>query len=575
MNDLTSDAPNEAANESANDAANELPRWQQRISSVIVVFLFLACANVLAYRYIDADMWGHIQYGEDWIAAGQLPRTASHTYADPNYPWINHENLSELAMALTHRFTGGWGLVIGKTVLGLAILLVMFINARRQGVSALVAAACMLPVSGGLAEFFCIRPQLASFVAMTITLVLLNRAFQDWATGLNVHWPSLAMLLPVMVLWTNAHGGFLAGLGVIGTYLGVRSLEAIWTLRGQATGLVIKIAVVGIACVGVTLINPYHVNLHRWLVHSLGQPRPEISEWVSIFDGGVTAIPFGVLMLLTVLAALGSNRRWDRAEGLVMLVVIAQTCHHCRHLPFFALLFGFWIPVHLQSALCRWFPRRETSSKADAPSNTALAMLAIQAAVVGLLLSGGLVWRLANFGVPRDEYPVGAMEYMAQQGLQGKIVVTFDWAQYTLAALPDSRVGFDGRFRTCYPQRVVDMNFDLTLGDLPEHRHRAAESKAVDPTSVLDFGNPDFVLIDRQNNPAATQVMEQQTAWVLLYQDALARLYGRASRFDNRQIAEYIPPSERKISSQPQTGIAPWPGFPDRSGPDAFRNRKP
>ena len=52
--------------------------------------------------------------------------------------------------------------MIAKCVLGLLVLVLMINVARRHGVNTMLAAACMLPVASGLAEFWCARPQMAS-----------------------------------------------------------------------------------------------------------------------------------------------------------------------------------------------------------------------------------------------------------------------------------------------------------------------------------------------------------------------------------------------------------------------------
>ena len=85
----------------------------------IILLLGLVAANLLAWRTIEPDLWGHIQYGEDWLHAGQMPTTATHTYSTPDQPWVNHENLFELAVALGQRAIGGLGLMIFKCVAGL------------------------------------------------------------------------------------------------------------------------------------------------------------------------------------------------------------------------------------------------------------------------------------------------------------------------------------------------------------------------------------------------------------------------------------------------------------------------
>ena len=93
------------------------------ISVCIASAALLGCLFIMSQRFVDPDIWGHIQYGADWINAGEMPRTASHTYADPDYVWVNHENLSELAMAVVHQHFGGLGLMIGKCLLGVFVLL--------------------------------------------------------------------------------------------------------------------------------------------------------------------------------------------------------------------------------------------------------------------------------------------------------------------------------------------------------------------------------------------------------------------------------------------------------------------
>ena len=116
------------------------------------------------------------------------------------------------------------------------------------------------------------------------------------------------------------------------------------------------------------------------------------------------------------------------------------------------------------------------------------------------------------------------------------------------------------------------MNFDLTIGDYAGMRHRSEKSGPVDPTRVLEFGEPDFVLIDRQKDQPAVSVMEAQSAWVLLYQDGMTQLWGRASKYDDLASPDHL--ATRSIGEDAPYGIAHWPGFPQRSGRDTFVVRK-
>jgi hypothetical protein len=508
---------------------------------------------MVSQQGVDPDLWGHIQYGEDWLAEGALPRVASHTYAAEGYRWINHENLSELALAFGHRAVGGLGLMIGKAVLGVLMLLSMIYMAAKKGVNPVLAAASMLIVSLGLIEFWYARPQLASFLSMAAVVVVLESAFRS---DKPVSFRRLLLLFPILVVWTNAHGGFVAGVCIVSAYLGLKALTELQRHGKTAIPIAAKLGAVIVGCGLCTLLNPYGPELLLWLLKSLGDPRPEITEWASILNSRSAAVPFTALTMLTVVCFWFSTEKKDPAHFVTIGLVAAQTFLNCRHVVFLAILVGYWMPIHIQSV---WL-RLKALSPEQPERRQPTAALAIPLVAVALLFGGLLVHKFSQFGVDRAEYPVDALQYMADNNLDGRIVVTFNWAQYTLAAKPNSTVGFDGRFRTCYPQSVVDMNFDLTLGDIPGKRHRAAESGPIDPTRVLNHKQPDFVLIDRNRDGPASYVMANQTDWNLLYQDKMCQLWSRTELRD-------VPTN---ISDHDVMGIAAWPGFETAAGRDAF-----
>ena len=82
---------------------------------------------------------------------------------------------------------------------------------------------------------------------------------------------------------------------------------------------------------------------------------------------------------------------------------------------------------------------------------------------------------------------------------------------------------------------------------------------------ALEFANPDLVLLERERHPQATETMRAADGWTLLYQDGLAELWGRSSRYNDPQSADWLPPSSRHISDDVQHGALPWPAFPQSS----------
>jgi hypothetical protein len=162
--------------------------------------------------------------------------------------------------------------------------------------------------------------------------------------------------------------------------------------------------------------------------------------------------------------------------------------------------------------------------------------------------------------------------FIAENGVTGKMVCTFNWAQYALAAFgareagePGIQVHVDGRCRTGYSQAMLDSHFDFLLGEMgPDMRYRDPKSGPYDPKRVLEEGRPDLVLISRHQEPSvAVMEAEKETGeWVLLYQDSLAQLWGRASRYDDPKSTYYLEPRHREIGEFTQQGFVYWPGIP-------------
>ena len=513
-----------------------------------LLVLWAACAYPFSVNVVDPDLWGHVQYANDWLAEGTLSRVSSHNFTAVGYPWINHENLSELALAIGFRILGNVGMLLLKFGLGVGMLAIAWRESQRQKVPAASFLVVGILASYALHPFWLFRPQLATWLGLAAMVWILNRAFVDWHRNRVVRWAVLPLLAPLFILWTNAHGGFLAGLCLLAAYLSGRSVEAFVGKVPHAGSWTLRFAVTGLMTGAVTLLNPYGVQLHAWLIQSLAEPRPEILEWHRPSILAPVFAPFFVLLLLSLLGWAASERRRDWTQGLVLMLTVVQALMHIRHIGLFAVLALFWLPTHVSSLLQICFGQRLSSLSSLLSKR--IVRMTCGAAIVVLVSSS--VWRLSALPVMSERYPVQALQFMQENDLHGRLVVSFNWAQYAIAALqPKSRVGFDGRFRTCYPQHIIDKHFDLLVGDSPGLRNRGT-TNPVDPTAVLREGDPELVLLDRQF-PHSLEVLNKQRAeFTLLYEDKVAQLWGKRQRFGNSST----------VRGKDQVPDPNWPGLP-------------
>ncbi|MBC7854891.1 MAG: hypothetical protein IAF94_15775 [Pirellulaceae bacterium] len=574
--------------------------------------VILASGVALSLNIADPDLWGHVQYGRDALAGG-LPATTTYSYIAQGYPWINHEILAELALALSYDYLGAWGLMLIKVGLGMGVIALMIRRARQQKVGLLATAAVALLVAVCLANHWTLRPQIISYVSFALLLSLLGWCFESWEGTWQVSWPRFLSreqgtdphpgplpegegdraplvysierlkylwLVPIlMIVWTNSHGGFLAGYCVFLAYLGLRGLEVGLRKGWAATGLLERFglfaAVAGLA----TFINPYGLNFHLWLLGDLGVPRPEIVEWraPNLFEAH--SVPF-VMLACTWLATLVISKRPKDFTQLVILgLLLWQSLVHLRHIAFFAIALGFWLPPHLDSLLTRFKVSKEGESPADALSPLFLRVSWTGLIAAWLCCGVQLFFQCREIRVEQGSYPVSAIRYIAGQKLEGKLLCTFNWAQYALAALgPDQSgkqgllVHVDGRCRTSYSQQMLDEHFDFVMGNVgPEMRYRGPENK-FNPTMALERGNPDLALISRLQKPSVDVMKGQGSAWVLLYQDELAQVWGRAAKYTDPVSPSFIPPARRQIGDAKQAGFAKWPAIPARHQPESQAN---
>ena len=477
---------------------------------------------------------------------------------------------------------GPLGLSYGKFLLSLFVIGILVWVNYRQKVGLVASSITILLVATNLGYHWSFRPQLSSFVFYTLMIWVLHVCFSDWRNrwhlrmlavkdqAIQQSWMQgrlLWLLLPIIFLWTNSHGGFVAGVCIATAYLGLRAFEAVQQQGAAGFGLARRMLLVIAGVIAVTLLNPYTYELPAWLLSALSVPRPEIVDWSNNQIFSLVGVKFLLLVAIVVFALVKSEKQRDFVHLCLLAVTLWQSCSHFRHVPFFVILCGFWLGPHLQSALDRIQSAENQVDLLAKPKHAAVvfAMLALITAAVSFQLSN----RLNRIQVDRGVYPVDAFAYLDEHDVHGRVVVTFNWAQFAIAALcddstagqPVSQVAFDGRFRTCYPQGIIDMHFDFLYGEQDQiARYRSPNSPRIQPGRVLEHRQPDLAVI-RRFDEVTSPYMHTRDDWCLLYQDGLAEVWGRKSRFDNPENENYLPIEKRVKTPRMPRGIVSWPAI--------------
>ena len=160
-----------------------------------------------------SDLWWHLASGRDLWDHGAVHTADPFSYTFGGRTWMNHEWGWDVLY---------WGLyqinpqAVAWFNLGVVVTIysLVYLISRRVSGSSLAAGAVLWLAAASAHWFLDIRPHLFTLLFVSIFLLTRERSWAPWM------WP------PLVVLWANLHSGFVFGVGAIGLYVLVRTLEA-------------------------------------------------------------------------------------------------------------------------------------------------------------------------------------------------------------------------------------------------------------------------------------------------------------------------------------------------------------
>jgi len=279
---------------------------------------------------------------------------------------------------------------------------------RTSHLNTVRASAVFLVGSFGILLFLnVVRPQMYTFLFFAMTLIAIAEAEHG-------HYGWLWSLPVIMVLWVNTHGGFLAGLAM----LGIWAVLHLIVHRDAWRRIVPPVLITLLA----TLINPYGIDLVSFLLRTATVPRPEIAEWQPLPLVSLAGLAYLTVLAIAVVALNFSQRQ----KNWILLVLFGVAAWlpwiSIRHLPLFCIAFLVLIGEHVGSA---W-----TRRLGNVPSNRQhlrwLGVIPLIAAIVVLVI--GFVLSRGRIEIERNSFlPTAAMHFLKAGGVEGNLATHFDW----------------------------------------------------------------------------------------------------------------------------------------------------
>ena len=418
---------------------------------IATLALLVAAVALCLNRDLNGDLYLLLFSGR-YIAHHGPVTTDPFPTIEHGRQWLNQQWLSEVSFYGAERVVGTTGITILYALLiGLPLALVLAAIRRKGTIPMLVVAALYVP--GILAI---IHPRAAGFTlllfALLVLLVLTGLALDPQAHARAA--PPLWMLaaIPLLfALWANLHGGFIAGLLLIGAVT-----VGLWIdgRRGQAGVPGAQIAVLAgagvLAAVAATFATPLGVDIWSYIL-SFRNPALKLAstEWEPVTHSAAAA----AFVVIVAGVAAWSWWRAPRPRRVMPVLVAAGfvlfAASSMRNLIFVAPALAFQIACSLPD-------------RAEAPSR-ALVGLAGSAAAAALI-----VYAVALGPPNSDRVGNPAVQYAIQHPpKRGRIVAYAGPSSYMLWRAPDTPVVIDGWLEHFTEGELRD-NFGLLHGSLAD-----------------------------------------------------------------------------------------------------------
>jgi hypothetical protein len=480
------------------------------IADILLVSIFLFQAFRAGIGLLaDCDTGYHIRTGEYILRTLSVPRHDLYSFITPPIPWVAHEWLSEVVMALVYKPFGLTGVVIFFAYLIAFIYYLLFRIVRRNGGNILAEILVILLVITSSEIHWLARPHIFSLLLLVIWYFLLDE-FQ-YRNGNYLY------LLPLlMLLWVNLHGGFIIGFVLSGIYFLDNVVKGFLSAGEERRAHGNKAKLLGIsigASLLASLVNPhgYHILLFPFTVTSNTFLMNNVQEFLS--PNFHESMPFKYLLFLLLSVFALKVRKVRFAELALVLLFLDMALYSARYIPLFAIIV-MPIVVRQMSPLLDESPgrifsffrkRAERIGSVDAAARGYLWPFAAFALVAVLALNGAI-----SFHFDEKIKPVAAVRFLRQEHIKGNMFNNDEFGDYIIYAASDRyKVFFDGR---------SDM---YGVKRMKEYFRVARLEEGWD--DVLKKYDINWIIYD--NGSTLSRFLLERKDWKLIYSDRVANIF--------------------------------------------------
>lgn len=495
-------------------------------SALVRVFALVGLFSLMPLNQIhslsamkDYDIWWHTRVGHWILRTHSFPHVGLFSRIGEARPWIAYSWGFEVVMACLQSVVGLLSAPLFVIAMDVVIVFVLFFFLWRLSSgfwwSWLLAYVAIWGmdlnwVGVGRPVMFSV---LFFLVELGLIFVAISSGCETGKRNRSLYW------LPVLfVVWANCHIQFIYGLGLLGLFALVTTVEYLIGKR-QFTGQTflpefgLKPAVlwgIFVASVVATLLNPYGIGLYRVVFHYAAE-----SNFAFAVVNELKALTFRrdthfVELLLALMAFFAMGRRKVEPFKLALMIAISIISFRSGRDAWFLCIASAAV---IASSLKHKQEAAESVSSESASGLNRWQLAGALAGSLGIVLLAGLDAQLSERNIMRvvqNTFPLDAVAFVEKNHPPGPLFNQFDWGGFLIATMPDYPVSIDGRT-------------DLYGDELMRREADSANGLNLDDDPAFKQANVFFL-------PASIplcRVLEQSPHYDLIYADRMAMVFVR------------------------------------------------
>lgn len=497
-----------------------LPSIGEILFIIILVFILRGPVNLLG----DADTGYHIRAGEYIIQNLTVPHHDIFSYISPPLEWTAHEWLSEVILAIIHTYAGLTGIVVFMALIIASIYWILLRFLRASGVSIIIAAFIVGLATASSIIHWLARPHVFSLLITLIWYIILD-------TYQYKHKNYLYLLPPIMLLWVNLHGGFIAGFLLLSIYIAGNVLRALFASEERTVALrtVRVLALFSVICLITTLLNPkgYTLLLFPFKIVTNTFLMNNVSEFLPPNFHENLRYEYMLLLMIVVFGI--SVGRLNTVEILLVLTFTHMSLYSARYIPLYAIIISPIIGKQIDHLLKEFRERKligrilalsDRTAKTDAQTKYALWAIALVVLTAVMVVTGNL-----SYEFDRKKLPVDAVAFMQRVEIPGNMFNNDEFGDYIIyAAWPQYKVFFDGR-SDMYGEKIGNEYLKVT-------QIKSGWEE------VLKKYNVNWIIF--HTKWSLSNILFERNDWKLIYSDKVASIFVKDIPA-NRHIIEKYP----------------------------------